>query len=202
MSVKKRHHEVDTFYFITFTCFKWQELFEITSLYDNIYSWFDKLEKEGVYNCGYVIMPNHIHLLVYLSRIKKTIDKIIGNGKRFMAYEIVARLNQLGREDLVELMRKSVKASSIVRNKKHEVFEPSFDCKEVITEKFIRQKLNYMHKNPVSGKWKLVEDYLDYQYSSARFYDLGDAPDCKLFHYTDMRSAESPLKNLNQIDSK
>ena len=194
MSVKKRHYEVDTFYFITFTCLNWKELFEITSLYDNIYSWFEKLEKAGVYNCGYVIMPNHLHLLVYLSRIKKTIDKIIGNGKRFMAYEIVARLNQLGREDLVELMKSSVKESYKVRNKRHEVFETSFDCKEVVTEKFIRQKLNYMHKNPVSGKWKLAEDYLDYQYSSARFYDLGEAPGCNLFHYTDMRSAESPLK--------
>ena len=139
-------------------------------------------------------MPNHLHMLVYLSRIKSTIDKIIGNGKRFMAYEIVARLKQLGREDLVELMKNSVKALSKVRNKKHKVFEPSFDCKEVVTEKFIRQKLNYMHKNPVSGKWKLVEDYLDYQYSSARFYDFGEAPGCKLFHYTDMKSAESPLK--------
>ena len=194
MSVKKKHYEVDTFYFITFTCLKWNELFEITSLYDNIYSWFEKLEQAGVNNCGYVIMPNHLHLLVYLSKIKTTIDKIIGNGKRFMAYEIVARLNQMGREDLIELMRNSVKKSSKARNKKHEVFEPSFDGKEVVTEKFIRQKLNYMHKNPVSGKWKLVEDYLDYQYSSARFYDLGEAPGCKLFYYTDMKSAESPLK--------
>ena len=194
MSVKKRHYEVDTFYFITFTCLNWNELFEITSLYDNIYSWFEKLEKAGVYNCGYVIMPNHLHLLVYLSRIKKTIDKIIGNGKRFMAYEIVARLNMLGREDMLELMKSSVKKSSKARNKKHEVFESSFDCKEVLSEKFIRQKLNYMHKNPVSGKWKLVEDYLNYKYSSARFYDLGEAPGCKLFHYADMRSAESPLE--------
>ncbi|MBK9226107.1 MAG: hypothetical protein IPL67_03360 [Ignavibacteria bacterium] len=43
-----------------------------------------------------------------------------------------------------------------------------------MTEKFIRQKLNYMHKNPVSGKWKLVENYLDYIHSSARFYELGE----------------------------
>ena len=32
MSVKKKHYEVDTFYFITFTCLNWNELFEITSL--------------------------------------------------------------------------------------------------------------------------------------------------------------------------
>lgn len=46
-------------------------------------------------------------------------------------------LIQFEREDLLELMNNSVKASSKVGNKKHEVFEPSFDCKEVVTEKFI-----------------------------------------------------------------
>ncbi len=58
-------------------------------------------------------------------------------------------------------------------SKKHEVFEDSFDRKEIITEKFVRQKLNYIHKNPVSRKWKLVENYLDDEYSSAGFYDRG-----------------------------
>ena len=72
------------------------------------------------------------------------------------------------------------------------MFEASFDCKEIITEKFVRQKLNYMHKNPVSGKWKLVDHYLDYEHSSARFYDLGERAGCSLFHYAEVISAESP----------
>jgi hypothetical protein len=50
MSVNKKTLLRDTFYFITFTCLNWKELFEITSLNDNIYSWFEKLEKAGVYN--------------------------------------------------------------------------------------------------------------------------------------------------------
>ena len=69
----------------------------------------------------------------------------------------------------------------------------SLDCKEVMTEKFVRQKLNYMHKNPVSVIWKLVDHYLDYEYSSARFYNLDEKPKCKLFHYAELiSSAESP----------
>lgn len=94
MSVKKRHTNYNTIYYITFTCFQWKNLFEITGLYDFIYNWFKILEKQLVYNCGYVIMPNHLHLLVYTSNPEKTIDKIIGTGKRFMAYEIVARLKE------------------------------------------------------------------------------------------------------------
>ena len=48
-------------------------------------------------------MPNHVHLFVYTNS-EQTIDKIIGNGKRFMAYEIVERLEKLGRGDLLKLM--------------------------------------------------------------------------------------------------
>jgi hypothetical protein len=57
-------------------------------------------------------------------------------------------------------------------NKQHEVFEPSFDWKECRTEKFIVQKLNYIHNNPcVSGLCILPEEY---RHSSAKFYITGE----------------------------
>ena len=34
---------------------------------------------------------------------------------------------------------------------------------------FILQKLEYLHRNPVSKKWQLVNDFADYEYSSASF---------------------------------
>ncbi|MDQ3022309.1 MAG: hypothetical protein M3R36_17325 [Bacteroidota bacterium] len=102
-----------------------------------------------------------------------------------MAYEIVQRLKKAGREDLLKIMHDSVNPSEIRKKKLHNVFEPSSDIKEMLTEKFMRQKLNYMHKNPVSGKWKLVENYSDYKHSSARFYDLGKEGIYKVVHYQD-----------------
>ncbi|MEO7045292.1 MAG: hypothetical protein ABI091_08260 [Ferruginibacter sp.] len=36
-----------------------------------------------------------------------------------------------------------------------------------------RQKLDYIHRNPVSGKWTLAKDDVSYFYSSARFYEYG-----------------------------
>ncbi|HQW94141.1 MAG TPA: hypothetical protein PKY28_13620, partial [Ferruginibacter sp.] len=36
-----------------------------------------------------------------------------------------------------------------------------------------KQKLDYIHFNPLSGKWKLANDDLGYFYSSARFYETG-----------------------------
>jgi len=58
--------------------------------------------------------------------------------------------------------------------KLHKVFETSFDLKVIRSEKLIRQKINYIHRNPVSKRWKLVDDFKKYQLSSAGFY-VGDA---------------------------
>jgi len=111
MSVKKLHTNYDTFYYITFTCLRWISLFEITGFYDFVYGWFEILRKFNVYNCGYVIMPNHLHMLVYTENSERSINKIIGTGKRFMAYGIVDRLKELGRKDLLQLMLDSVPPS-------------------------------------------------------------------------------------------
>jgi hypothetical protein len=95
-------------------------------------------------------------------------------------------------------MRDSVNPNEVRKNKIHNVFQPSADIKEILTEKFIRQKLNYMHKNPVTGKWKLVDDYLDYPHSSARFYDLGEKGIYNVIHYQEVMkiSAESTAQTL------
>lgn len=42
--------------------------------------------------------------------------------------------------------------------------------------KLLHQKLDYMHANPVSGKWSLVGDPAKYRYSSAGFYVLSAEP--------------------------
>ena len=121
--------------------------------------------------------------MVFTKNEEDFINYIIGETKRFMAYEIVKRLKREGRTDLLRIMHDSVDLNEAKKNKLHNVFQPSGDIKEIFTEKFIRQKLNYMHRNPVSGKWNLVDDYLDYIHSSARFYDLGEEGIYKVMHY-------------------
>ena len=39
--------------------------------------------------------------------------------------------------------------------------------------KVAKQKLEYIHNNPVNGKWQLAQDYLSHHYSSAKFYKTG-----------------------------
>lgn len=68
-----------------------------TTSYDLVYGWFDYLKKQNHRIAGFVIMPNHLHALIDFSATAKKINTIIGDGKRFMAYEIIKRLQQAGR---------------------------------------------------------------------------------------------------------
>ncbi len=183
MSTKKEKYNKDTFYFCTITCYQWIPLFDLTKLYDHNYKWFKILKSKNIYVVGYIIMPNHLHFIVYYPETTININSIIGTGKRFMAYEIVRRLKQLKKFDLLKKLENALTITDKKRNKLHQVFQPSFDLKELVTDKFVIQKLNYIHRNPISGKYNLVEDYTSYEYSSAGFYELGRQGDFEVTHY-------------------
>jgi REP element-mobilizing transposase RayT len=122
---------------------------------------------------GYVIMPNHIHVLISFTKSEKSINKIVGNGKRFLAYGIVERLKSADRQDILTQLQSAVHPKDRSRGKKHELFEASFDIKECRSLAFAIQKLDYIHANPVSKKWNLAADMASYPHSSARFYLTG-----------------------------
>ena len=184
MSVHHPHIKEDGLYFITFTCFKWLPLIELSNGYSAVYNFFKVFNQKGHTVCGYVIMPNHVHLLLYYAGGMQSINTIIGNGKRFMAYEIVKRLIDEGREDVLQQLQQGVQDKDRQRGKLNEVWIDSFDVKQCRTEKFILQKLVYLHENPVRGKWKLAASSLDYIHSSAPFYFNGTQ---QLFDVKDYR---------------
>ena len=149
-------------------------LIEKVNGYDIVYRWFDYLKQQGHYITGYVIMPNHVHVIIGFKKTKQDINTIIGNGKRFMAYDIINRLIEQGETILLDRLTDSVEASRKANNKKHEVWELSFDWKQCLTLDFINQKLDYFHRNPCKGKWELCVNAVDYIHSSARYYITGE----------------------------
>ena len=117
--------------------------------------------------------PNHLHGLIAFSNIGKNINQIIGNGKRFMTYDILSKLKEKGNENILDQLSAEVKPSDRKRGKLYEVFETSFDIKECFSLGFIKQKLNYIHFNPCTGKWNLADLPENYVHSSAGYYDTG-----------------------------
>lgn len=173
-------------YFITFTCYKWKPLIQLASAYDVIYKWFDYLSNNQADVLGYVIMPNHLHALLHFQQMKQKLNTIIGNAKRFLAYEIIKRLKAADQEDLLNELFYAVDKNNKKKGQLYRVFENSFDAKQCFTELFILQKLDYMHNNPVAKKWQLAEDFTLYQHSSAGFYHgTGTSAYKNLIHYTE-----------------
>lgn len=191
MSVKRCIEEYNGIFFITFTCCKWFPLFEVSNGYDAVYTWFDYLKTKGHFILGYVIMPNHVHALIAFRHTGgQPINRIIGTGKRFMAYNIVSKLEVAGQHELLRELGKLVKPFEKRRGKLHEIFEPSFDWKECSSEKFILQKLDYIHENPCRGKWNLASSLQDYRYSSARYYLDGIQSDYPVTLYEELQDID------------
>lgn len=173
-------------FFITFTCFQWLPLIEKTNGYDLIYNWFDILKSNGHFINGFVIMPNHIHIIISFVNTDQSINTIIGNGKRFIAYKIIERLEQAGEDQLLNFLSSHVESKRKNNNKQHNVWELSFDWKECNNPHFINQKLEYIHYNPCSGKWKLCTDPADYPHSSAKYYFDGMHAAYPVTHFMEM----------------
>jgi hypothetical protein len=82
-------------------------------------------------------MPDHVHETIAFRKTNKRINKIIGDGKRFIGYEIIKRLQQQGEFNILKQLQNVVNDSDKKKGKLHEVWEDSFDWKECNGSAFI-----------------------------------------------------------------
>jgi REP element-mobilizing transposase RayT len=187
MPVRFQHDQLpNSVYYITFTCYKWKHLFSISQAYDAVYKWFDKLYEKKISVFSYVIMPNHLHVILHFPSIPKSLNSIIGNAKRFMAYEIIKGLEKNKEFLLLEGLQSAVSKRERTKGQRHKVFEESFDAKECQSMKFILEKIIYIHHNPVRKRWQLVSDFTEYEHSSASFYEKGIKKYKRVVHLNDV----------------
>ena len=118
-------------------------------------------------------MPNHVHFLVHYTNTKQSLNTTIGNGKRFIGYGIVKRLEEKNELVLLSQMKEAVIDKDRRRNKRHELWQGTFDVKKCRTEKFLLQKLNYIHNNPCTQRWKLAEKPHNYPYTVLQGFMMG-----------------------------
>jgi REP element-mobilizing transposase RayT len=78
MAIRTKHQITGNTRFIPFTCYNWISLFEITQSYDLVYKWL-KLADEiyQIKTLAFVIMPNHVHLLLYLTDDQVDLNKVL-----------------------------------------------------------------------------------------------------------------------------
>ena len=161
---RKSHTSLGAIYFWTATIHKWQQLLEPAANKQLIVDYLKKLSDDGLISVyAFVIMPNHIHLIWEQHKL---------NGKELPKASL---LKFTGHEFLKQLKAESKSYLYAVKaaNKLHEIWQRDALGIPIYSVKVARQKLDYIHNNPVKGKWQLAQDYLSYHYSSARFYETG-----------------------------
>jgi len=170
-----RRHKIfipNNTYFITFTIFGWRKLFINDKYCALVYKWFDYVkEKYGNLLYSYVIMPNHIHCLMFVTDKSPRLSTLVMNAKRFLAYGIVNLLKK--EKDRQEQLNFFVANARTADRAKHRIFTDRYDSLIIQSQKFFLEKLNYIHNNPLQESWQLAQNPEDYKYSSASNYILG-----------------------------
>ena len=75
---------------------------------------------------AYTIMPNHVHCILFFLNENYDLNKIVGNGKRFMAYELIKRLQAKGLTKILLQLKEGLNERDVTRGQKHKVFEALF----------------------------------------------------------------------------
>lgn len=126
---------------------------------------------------GYVIMPNHIHL------IWKTInddrnESVVGSFTKYTAHQFQKYLRSNHTHQL-----ETYKVALSDRN--YQFWKRDALAVPLSNLPILEQKLDYIHANPVQEKWKLAKFPEDYRWSSANFYQNGVDEFGILTHYRD-----------------
>jgi putative transposase len=134
------------------------------------------LKNEGsVVIYGFVIMPNHIHLIWQIQDGFKR-EMIQNRFLKFTAQQMKFRLMDTKNPMLTQFLVNA-------KDRKYQFWERNPLSVDLWTQAVFEQKLDYIHYNPLQGKWQLSQFPEDYKYSSARFYETGIDEFGLLTHY-------------------
>lgn len=131
------------------------------------------IENKGLNVYAYVIMTNHLHMVVNCNEPFQLKDTI-RDFKKFTTKKILNDIineKESRRKWLVDLFTQA--ASISPKHKQFKLWKSGNHAIELYTEKFTWIRINYIHKNPVAAG--LVRNVEDWRYSSASNYmELGD----------------------------
>lgn len=161
MTELKHYDNLGTARFITFSCYKGVRLF--TDIYF-IRIFLDELNKirnqTKIKIYGYVIMPEHVHLVIYPSESIK-IGPLIGKLKALSSKRIIDFLKKSNNLILEKLQNPNSRGGYSCW--KYRCYDHNCRSNEAIVE-----KINYCHKNPVNGG--LVDSSDKWEWSSFNWY--------------------------------
>ncbi len=154
-------------HFATCTILHWLPVFTREESVQIIFDCLNFLkEKDGLKLHAYVILENHLHMVVQ----SRDLHKSMTSFKQYTARQILEMLKRENAKTILEQLAFYKKAHH--REKSYQVWEEGFQPKLIQSGATMKSKIDYIHHNPVKRGY--VDEAEHWRYSSARDYEGKD----------------------------
>ena len=170
MSTKYKFNNPEGLYFLSTAVVYWIDVFSRNRYKEVIIDSLDYcIKNKGLLVYAYVIMSNHIHLMISRRTEGPTFSEIVRDFKKFTAMKVIQAIKENPEESRKEwmlwMMEKAAKENS---NNTNFQFWQQDNHPVELSGDWIDQKLEYIHNNPVEAR--IVREPEHYLYSSAGNY--------------------------------
>ena len=158
-----RIFETEYPYFLTCTVVGWLPIFTRPEAVEIVLDSLRFLQSERELNLfGYVIMENHLHMVASAPEL----SKVIKDFKSFTARQLIDLLESRSAETMLSQLRAHKLPHK--RESSYQFWQEGSHPQQIQNENTMRQKLEYIHYNPVKRGY--VDETEHWRYSSARNY--------------------------------
>jgi putative transposase len=157
-------------YFVTWTVVDWLPLFAQPAYHRIVLDALNYLrtDKHTQLN-AFVIMSTHLHAILWPDDGINLSD-VTRDFKRFTSRKISKEAEQQGEKELISNFKKARQENRAQNVSTYQVWQEGSHPEAIFTERFAKQKIAYIHLNPVRAG--LVKDAHEWNFSSARAYYL------------------------------
>jgi len=150
-------------YFATCAIINWISLFSKPEIAQIILDSLKFLQLENRLQLhAYVILENHLHLIASSSNLQKEIR----NFKSFTARQIIEFLKEYKVKYVLDQLKFYKKQHK--KDQEYQLWQEGYHPQSIVGEKMCKQKLEYIHYNPVKRGY--VDDPAHWRYSSQQNY--------------------------------
>lgn len=160
----------DNLYFITTTAVSHAHLFRRDVIKHILADSLNYMRTQKWINLYvFVIMPNHIHIIVRFLN-GRTLANVMRDFKKHTSKQIIRQYQAEENDRVLEFL---TQVAAQIPDQHYKVWEDGYDARDVFSPDFLRQKAEYVHNNPCQPHWRLAERPEEYVWSSARYYLAG-----------------------------
>jgi REP element-mobilizing transposase RayT len=169
VSDKYKITEKDRPYYLTLTVVGWIDVFTRPNHKAVITESLKYCQQnKGLEIYGWCLMSNHLHLIAKATG-NASLPEILRDFKKHTSKAVIKQISEepeSRREWMLEQFKEAGKDLKRITN--YKFWQDGNQAKEIYSNKFFWEKLNYIHQNPVQDL--IVEKPEDYLFSSARNY--------------------------------